>query len=177
MDLYCALSWLGRMSKKIEDCLGGFMVACLFKNVVDGYQWVFTMVYGPNLNRTKSLLCDELAGLSNTWDLCWCIGGDVNVTRFLSERSSGSSFNLAMVDFSNFISKQDLLHIPLANGSFTWSCNREHPSWSRIDVFPLSLEWEAHYHDLVQKKLPRFCSHHFPILIDCGGLHGGPICF
>lgn len=85
------------MVEKIEDCLGDYMVACLFKNVTNGYQWAFTRIYGSNLDHTQSLLWDELAGLSSIWDLTWCIGGDFNVTQFLSERSGGSSFNPIVV--------------------------------------------------------------------------------
>ncbi|XP_041009220.1 uncharacterized protein LOC121253280 [Juglans microcarpa x Juglans regia] len=96
-----------------------------------------------------------------------------NVTHFSSERSGGSSFNPTMVDFSTFIFEHDLLDIPLAGGSFTWSSNRELPSWSRIDRYLVSPEWEAHYLDLIRKRLPRLCSDHFPILLDCGGLRGG----
>lgn len=78
----------------------------------------------PNIDRTRSLLWDESVGLISVWDMpWWCIGVDINVTRFPSKRSGGSSFNPAMVDFSTFISEQDLLNIPLASGSFTWSSN------------------------------------------------------
>lgn len=105
--------WDKRVVKKVEDSLGEFMVTFLFKNVMDGYQWAFVGVYGPNLDRTHGILWDELAGLRSLWDLPWSIGG-----YFSSERSGGSSFNPPMVDFSNFISEQYLLDIPLTGGSF-----------------------------------------------------------
>ncbi|KAG6625769.1 hypothetical protein CIPAW_15G001500 [Carya illinoinensis] len=79
-----------------------------------------------------------------------------------------------MVDLSNFICEEDLLDIPLAGGSFPWSSNRAHPSWSTINRFLISPEWEAHYLNLIQKRLPRLCSNHFRILLDCGVLHRGP---
>lgn len=89
----------------MEHFLGDYVAACSFKNVIDGYQWAFAGVYGPNLDRSRSLLW---AGICSIWDLPWCIGGDFNVTRFPSERSGGLGFNPPMVDFSNFISKQNL---------------------------------------------------------------------
>lgn len=115
-----------------------------------------------------------MAGIGSIWDLPWCIGGDFNVTRFSSERSGGLGFNSPMVNFSNFIYDQNLQDIPLAGGSFTWSSNRDLPSWSRIDIFLISPEWEAHYPDLIQKRLPKLCSYHFSILLNCGGISRGP---
>jgi endonuclease/exonuclease/phosphatase family metal-dependent hydrolase len=47
-----------------------------------------------------------------------------------------------------------------------WSNNREQPSWSRIDRFLVSADWEAKCPDLVQKRFLRLCSDHFPILLD-----------
>ncbi|KAG6625187.1 hypothetical protein CIPAW_16G079100 [Carya illinoinensis] len=131
-----------RVVEKSEDCTGDYMVACSFKNIVDEYQWAFASVYGPNLDCAGSVLWDELAGLSSIWDFPWCIGGNFNITRFSSEQSGGSSFNSPMVDFSNFIYEQDLLDIPLTAGTYTWSSNREHPTWSRINKFLVSPEWE-----------------------------------
>ncbi|KAF5478850.1 hypothetical protein F2P56_005379 [Juglans regia] len=120
--------WDKRVVENKENFMGDYVVACSFMNVIDGYQWAFAGVYGPNLDRSRSLLWDELAGISSFWDLPWCIGGDFNVTRFPSERSGGVGYNQPMVDFSNFISEQNLQDIPLAGGSFTWSNNRDLPS-------------------------------------------------
>lgn len=44
--------WDKRVVEKIEDFLGDYVVACLFKNVMDDYQWAFVGVYGPNLDRS-----------------------------------------------------------------------------------------------------------------------------
>jgi hypothetical protein len=66
-----------------------------------------------------------------------------------------------------------LMDIPLVGGTFTWSNNREQPFWSKIDIFLVSPNWEAQFPDLVQKRLPRHCSDHFPILLDGGGIQGG----
>jgi endonuclease/exonuclease/phosphatase family metal-dependent hydrolase len=44
-----------------------------------------------------------------------------------------------------------------------WSNNRESPSLSRIDRFYVSLEWEAKFLDLSQKRMHRLCSDHFPL--------------
>lgn len=59
--------------------------------------------YGPTIDKAKRLLWDELAVLCSIWDMLWCIGGDFNIIHFPNERSGGSNYNLAMIDFSNFI--------------------------------------------------------------------------
>jgi len=75
-----------------------------------------------------------------------------------------------MADFSDFILEHGLMDLPLAGGLFTWS---NLSSRSRIDRFVVSSVWEAKYPGLFQKRVPRLCSDHFPILIDCGGIHRG----
>jgi hypothetical protein len=51
-----------------------------------------------------------------------------------------------------------------------WSKNM---SWSRLDCFLVSPEWEFSYSSLMQKKLLRVCSDHAPILLVRGGLQNG----
>jgi len=55
---------------------------------------------------------------------------------------------------------------PLVGGTFTWSMNRESPSWSRIDRFLISPTWETQSLGVSQRRLPRLFSNHFPILLD-----------
>ena len=55
-------------------------------------------------------------------------------------RLGGACLNPAMTEFSDFISKQELMDLPFAGGTFTWSNSY---SRSRIDRFLVSLEWKS----------------------------------
>jgi len=70
-------------------------------------------VSAPNDDIERRYLWDELAGLMSWWELSWCIGGDFNVVRFLSEKSGDSKHSSATRDFSDFIFELVLLDIPL----------------------------------------------------------------
>jgi hypothetical protein len=164
------LMWDRRMVTKIEVCVGDYVVAFSFKNVEDVFIWEFAGVYGPNLDIFRRFLWEELAGLISWWDIPWCIGGDLNVTHFPSERSGGVRYNPAMSDFSDFISEQGFMDLPLAGGTFTWSNSH---SRSRINRFLVSLDWEVKYLGLIQKRLLRLCLDHFPILLNCDALIRG----
>ena len=68
-----------------------------------------------------------------------------------------------MYNFSDFISFNGLLDIPLEGGSFSWSNSL---SGSRIDRFLFSSEWEERYPNIHQKRLGRVLSYHFPISLE-----------
>lgn len=53
----------------------------------------------PNSDSSGRLLLEEIAYLHSWWDVPWHIGGDFNVTWFLSERSGESSLTSAMEEF------------------------------------------------------------------------------
>jgi hypothetical protein len=164
------LMWDRRVVEKLEAQVGEYVVACSFRNCADNFTWAFARVYGPNLDPLCRSLWDELAGLLSLWDLPWCIGGDFNVIRFPCERSGAAHISSAMTEFSGFILEHELMDLPLAGGSFTWT---NLSSWSRLDKFLVSPNWEAKYPGLIQKRLPRLCSDHFPILLVCGGILRG----
>lgn len=66
---------------------------------------------------------------------------------------------------------------PLNEGRFTWTDNQTPPSFSRIDRFLVSLDWDEHFADAIQSAvqpaLPRVLSDHKPILLKCGGVRRG----
>ena len=76
------LMWDKRVVEKVEDAVGSFSVSCKFKNVEDQNVWMFTGVYGPNVDGDRGLMWDELAGIRSWWDVPWCLGGDFNVVWF-----------------------------------------------------------------------------------------------
>ena len=55
--------WDRRVVEKVEEVVGHFTVSCKFKNVGDQFEWAFTSVYGPNLNKRRRLMWEELTRL------------------------------------------------------------------------------------------------------------------
>ena len=72
-----------------------------------------------------------------------------------------------MLDFLEFIFYQGLMDISLVGGNLIWSNNHDSQSWSRIDRFLLSPEWEEQFLDVSQRTLPSILSDHFPLMLDC----------
>jgi endonuclease/exonuclease/phosphatase family metal-dependent hydrolase len=144
------LMWDRRVVSKVDAYQGNYVAACSFRNVDDGMEWAFAGVYGPTRDTLRRLMWVELAGLMCLWELPWCIGGDFNVTLFLNERSGRVRRRRAVADFADFAAEMGLMDLPLAGGVSTWANNL---SWSRLDRFLVSPEWELSYPGLMQKKL------------------------
>jgi hypothetical protein len=167
------LMWDKRCVEKLEDAVGIYSVSCKFKNVADQKVWMYTSVYGPNVDRERSLMWDELAGIRSWWGLPWCVGGDFNVVRFSSERLGSVGFSPGMYEFFDFISDNGLIDILLSGGNYTWSNNREMVSMSRIDRFLYTADWEEGFITISQKRLIRLTFDHFPIMLECGSIPRG----
>jgi hypothetical protein len=169
--------WDTRVVEKVDECVGEFTLAISVKTLADNFSWACAGVYGPNSGCDRRRLWDELAGICSWWDSPWCIGGDFNVTRFPSERSSEAHLCSAMTDFFDFIADQGLMDLPLGGGSFTWLISHDPPVRSRIDCFLVSHDWEVQFLLVSQKRLSRLFSDHFPILVDCGDISRGSMLF
>jgi hypothetical protein len=142
------LMWDRRVVEKLEVCEGRFIIACSFRSVEDNFEWAFAGVYGPNEENDQQLLWDELVGIMSWWEVPWCIGGDFNIIRYLSERLGAVRYSTTMGEFSSFIFYRSLMDIPLVGGQYTWSNNH---CCSRLDKFLFSPSWEEKFLDVVQK--------------------------
>uniref|UniRef100_A0A2N9F7Q3 Reverse transcriptase domain-containing protein n=1 Tax=Fagus sylvatica TaxID=28930 RepID=A0A2N9F7Q3_FAGSY len=162
-----------RLVEKIEDVLGFYSISCKFKNVADQKVWMYTGVYGPNIDRERGLMWDELAGIRSWSGVPWCVGGDFNVVRFPLERMGSVGFFPAMYDFSNFISVNGLIDTSLSGGNFTWPNNREVVSMSRIDRFLYTADWEEGFITISQKRMVKLTSDNFPVMVECGSIPRG----
>ena len=69
-----------------------------------------------------------------------------------------------MTNFADFISEQGLIDLPMVGGRITWSNRRAR---SRLDRILISTEWEECFPEVIQKRLARALSDHFPIMLAC----------
>ncbi|KAL4184342.1 hypothetical protein AMTRI_Chr10g540 [Amborella trichopoda] len=79
-----------------------------------------------------------------------------------------------MVEFSDFITNNDLLDIPLQGNRFTWSSHSSQPILSKLDRFLFSLEWEENFPGSHSLTLPKPISDHCPILLSTLAVARGP---
>ncbi|KAG5531625.1 hypothetical protein RHGRI_026294 [Rhododendron griersonianum] len=151
--------WDSRVVEKVDVELGMFSASCLFKNVEDGFRWVFSGVYGPVINRHRGELWDELSAVAFGWGDPSCLGGgggvgDFNVVRFPDGRMGCNSVSRDMRNFSDFINNLELVDPPHSGSRFTWFGAQENRCLSRIDRFLFSIAWEEHFSNVAQSADP-----------------------
>ena len=56
-----------------------------FHDFEDGFQGIFSGVYGSNDNTLRSRLSAELTLVHVRWNKAWCVARDLNVVRFPGE--------------------------------------------------------------------------------------------
>ena len=87
-------------------------------------------------------------------ELSMVCGRRLKFIRLPKERFRCECFSRAMLEFSRFILKEELVNLPLEGGRFTWLIGK----------------WEDHFPGVVQSCLPQPMSVHAPTLLDCGCL-------
>ena len=80
----------------------------------------------------------------------------------------------AMRRFAQVVDDLELLDIPLQGGVASWSGGRNNQVWARLDRFLVTQDWLDCFSGIIQCRLPRPTSNHFPILLKGGGVRKGP---
>ena len=111
---------------------------------------------------------EELGAIRGIWAEPWCLGGDFNVTLSQRDRSRQGSLNGAMRRFAQVVDDLALIDLPLQGGVYSWSGGRSNQTWARLDRFLVSQDWLDIFRGVVQCRLPRPTSDHFPILLKGG---------
>ena len=65
----------------------------------------------------------------------------------------------------------------MQGGDFTWSGGLNNQSRARLDRFLVSPYWLDQFSRVVQRRLSRPTSNHFPVLLEKSGLRRGPTPF
>ena len=127
------LVWDKRVFEKVDCAVGMFSVNVLLKGVVDDFVWACSGVYGPNGDNQRGAVWEELTRMHSRWNTAWCVFGDFNTIRYLSERFGCEAFSPAMFVFSDFIEANYLVDLPLEGALFTWFRDSGTGCMSRID--------------------------------------------
>lgn len=167
------IMWNTKIVSVLESVVGDFTVSIKIEGCNDQHWWL-SGVYGPNNVRERINFWEEVAGLFGLCGPKWCLAGDFNVVRFVSEKSNGGRGTRSMSVFNDFISEANLCDPPLLNAKFTWSNMRDAAVWRRLDRFLFSADWEECFPNVRQCALTRVTSDHCPIELNTNSLKWGP---
>lgn len=149
----------------LNSWIGQFTISIHFKNKIDHFEWIYTVVYGPVLSSKRTAFFNELSLIHSYGIDAWLLIGDFNLIRTRSEKI-GPSFNIALSNrFNSILARMQLLEISLSDRKFTWSKSVHSPSQALLDRAFCSVDWEAHYPSYHLSSLPRFMSDHTPLIL------------
>ncbi|XP_059598831.1 uncharacterized protein LOC132255113 [Vitis vinifera] len=168
------ICWDKRLLELLEWEEGQFSISCRFRKVEDGTVWVFTRVYGPFTKNERDCMWDEIGAIRGLWEEPWCVGGDFNVILSQSERNRQGRISAAMRRFAQVRDELGLVDLPLQGGGYTWSGGPNNQYWARLDRFLVTSSWLDQFSSVIQKRLSRPVSDHFPVLLEGGAVRRGP---
>ena len=168
--------WDAWRFKCLEVVLGSFSVTIKLESEDEGSFWL-SSVYGPSSSYFRKNFWLELQDLSSLTFLKWCVGGNFNVIRRISDKLGSSKETPSMRDFDDFMRECELINLPPRNASFTWSNLQENPVCKRLDRFLFSSEWEFDFPHCIQEARPRLTSDNCPIVLNTNPFIWGPTPF
>ena len=112
------LMWDVRTVKIKEALVGEFSVSVLVGDESMG-DWWFSGVYGPTKRKFITDFWDELSGLKEICNQRWCLGGDFNVVRRVSEKFNSTTTTRSMKEFDYLVGELELADPNLSNATFT----------------------------------------------------------
>ncbi|TYJ97060.1 hypothetical protein E5676_scaffold506G001280 [Cucumis melo var. makuwa] len=144
---------------------------------LDGTSWWISSIYGPSSNKDRVNFWDELKQLQSLSLPNWMLASDFNIVRWRLETNAKKLDKRNMESFNDFIQVNGLIDPPLSNNAYTWSNLRASPTFSQLDRFLYTKNWELIFKPLFSGTLQRTISYHFPIILESQQIAWGPCPF
>jgi hypothetical protein len=131
-----------------EKELGEFMIRILVVHKENGFIWNFINVYGADQADQKQKFLSEFSSFCSKCIHPVLIGGDFNILRKDSDKNKPRGMNKWSSLFNSIIDFHNLIELDLSGRLYTWSNNRNSPTFEKLDRFLVSLEWNMHYNNV-----------------------------
>jgi hypothetical protein len=131
-----------------EKELGEFMIRILVVHKENGFIWNFINVYRAAQDDQKQKFLSEFSPFCSKCIHPVLIGGDFNILRKDSDKNKPRGMNKWSSLFNSIIDFHNLIELDLSGRLYTWSNNRNSPTFEKLDRFLVSLEWNMHYNNV-----------------------------
>ncbi|XP_028064204.1 uncharacterized protein LOC114267362 [Camellia sinensis] len=149
---------------QLKNCCCNRNFILLAGSIFFSFNCVIVNVYGPNDPVGRKRVWDILVNLKSQFLEPWCLGGDFNEIKSISERKGCSRRDKGMREFNELIEQLEVFDLPMCGRKFTWCHSQEGDRWSRLDRFLLNPEWLQTFNFKLW-GLPRLVSDHCPIIL------------
>ena len=148
-----------------EKELGEFMIRILVVHKETSFIWNFINMYGAAQTDQKQKFLSELSSFCSKCIHPMLIGGDFNILRKDSDKNKLGGMNKWSSLFNSIIDFHDLIELELSGRLYTWSNNRNPPTYEKLDRFLVSPEWDLHYNNVSVSGLSRSFSDHVSLCL------------
>ncbi|XP_073363484.1 uncharacterized protein [Aegilops tauschii subsp. strangulata] len=160
-----AILWDSSKITITTNAIGQFSITARATLLQSNNTFWITTVYGPtNDNRKEEFLAELIRAMPPTGEP-WLINGDFNVIYEARDKSNLNLNRRIMGRFRAAIDRAGLREIKCKNMRFTWSNERENPTFVAIDKMFCNLEWETLFPSYILMAASTTCSDHCPLML------------
>lgn len=158
------IAWKGGVCQAIATRVDVYSVSVLFSEL-DGRNWWFTGVYGPQEDEEKIQFLQELRDVRALCTGPWLVAGDFNLIYQAADKNNANLDRAMMGRFRRFLDDMQVKEIPLLGRKFTWSNERSAPTLVRLDRAFCCSDWDSIFSDSILQSLASVVSDHYPLIL------------
>jgi len=122
-----------------------FSIQMDLRNRLTNFRWSVVVVYGPAQHDLSRNVLAELDEICNQRNLPMIMGGDFNLIRKESEKSSDHYNHLLITQFNDFIGNHQLREVTRVGSKYTWTNKQHVPILVNLDRFLMTSDWEDRF--------------------------------
>ncbi|KAG5628622.1 hypothetical protein H5410_000339 [Solanum commersonii] len=110
--MWDARAWMGEVLE-----IGSYTITCKFESQTQNFSCHISGVYAPNCYKEMRLVWEEFSSVRGLMEGPWAMCGDLNVSRYISEKKNCNRRTKGMREFSDFIEDMELVDMHLEDAA------------------------------------------------------------
>lgn len=160
-----AIFWDKQIINITSHFLGSFSIMVRVEPLHSRDFFWMTNVCGPTHDGQKDMFLTELAAAAPPTGEPWLINGDFNMIYQARDKSNSNLNRRMMGKIRKAIDQAGLKEVKCENRRYTWSNEREDPTFCSIDKFFCNIQWEDNHSDYLLAAESTSFSDHCPLLL------------
>lgn len=160
------VAWDNSILTEVEHIVGKYCLNIDFMINQDTSVFRFTGLYGPSTQRGRGSFYRELRQAKPQMEMPWLVAGDFNVTLNWEDRSNVNYPIQHMRGFRAVVNQLELMDVMLQGRQYTWSNEREVPTFVRLDRYMMSTAWVEQYPNTTLRAASENVSDHCPLICE-----------